>query len=170
MSRHVYAQPPTRRPLHEFAIQHLSPQHVTMNTPSASGWLDSPEGGELLVGWRGLRIHIRLDRTGYSAEILAVARYYSLDSKHCESPALAGARLACARQKRGLGRRCSSTRRRRSTTRSRCCSVCLTSSTRRRRRALAGGGNHKCPVMSTPRRRRCARCMSLPRNICRRRM
>ena len=86
MSHRVYTPLLTLRPLYEFANEHLSPPHVTMDTPS--GWLDSPKGGELLVRWRGLRIHIRLDRTGYSAEIpvLAVAYDYSLNLKTLHEP------------------------------------------------------------------------------------
>ena len=86
MSHRVYTPLLTLRPLYEFAKEHLSPPHVTMDTPS--GLLDSPKGGELLVRWRGLRIHIRLDRTGYSAEIpvLAVAYDYSLNLKTLHEP------------------------------------------------------------------------------------
>ena len=75
MSRRTYAPPPTLRPLYEFAQAHPSP-HVTMDAPSG---LDRPEGGELVVRWRGARIHIRLDPTGYSWEIprRTVARYHS---------------------------------------------------------------------------------------------
>ena len=84
MSHRVYTPLLTLRPLYEFAKEHLSPPHVTMDT------LDSPEGGEFLVWWRGLRIHIRLNRTGYSAEIpvLAVTRYYSPDLKSLQKPGL----------------------------------------------------------------------------------
>ena len=90
MSRRVNAPPPTLRPLYEFANEHLSPPHVTMDTPF--GWLDNPKGGELLVLWRGLRIHIRLDRTWYSAEIpcRAVARYYSQDCNTLQEPCFGG--------------------------------------------------------------------------------
>ena len=88
MSRRTYAPPPTLRPLYEFAQAHLSP-HVTMDIPSG---LDRPEGGELVVRWRGARIHIRLDPTGYSFEIprRTVARYHSREFRTLQEPGFGG--------------------------------------------------------------------------------
>ena len=90
MSRRTYAPPPTLRPLYEFAQEHLSPPHVTMDTPS--GFAFRPEGGELVVRWRGARIHIRLDPTGYSFEIprRTVARYHSREFGTLQEPGLGG--------------------------------------------------------------------------------
>ena len=88
MSRRAYALPPTLRPLYELALEHLSP-HVTMDTPSG---LDLPENGELLVCWRGARVHIRLGRTGYSVEIprRTVARYHSREFRTLREPGFGG--------------------------------------------------------------------------------
>ena len=104
MSRRVYAPPPTLAPLYELITEYLS-ANVTLDTPPAD--LDSPEGGELLLRWRGARIHIRLDRTGYSFEIprRTVARYHSREFRTLREPAFGGRAFAVREDETWAGTR-----------------------------------------------------------------